>query len=354
MNPLTGVLSDAWAMYRRHLAHFIAISFAIYLVVAALSALLSWGLGTFGAFLGAVISLAGMFLLQAALVKAVHDVHGGRAGLDLRTTITTALPYVGAVAVAGILAAIGITIGLALIIVPGLILLTFWSLIVPEIVIGGAGPLQSFGRSWRTVRGHGWHVFGTYVLVFLILIVAQIVLSVILLALPYGWRSFISELIVGTLVAPFIATVVTLIYYRLTAAHGDQAAPGSYGPPSAAAQGSPPPGYGQQMDDSYDPISGEGQRPEGTGNGQGAAAPGQGAGMAGQGGAPTRYGTAGGYPPPPDGSVPPQPCSGFDTPTGMPGRPPGSGAGQQPGGGDPPTRRPGTGPGPQPGGDSAA
>ncbi len=347
MNPLTGVLRDAWAMYRRHLAHFIAISFAIYLVVAALSALLSWGLGTFGAFLGAVISLAGMFLLQAALVKAVHDVHGGRAGLDLRSTITSALPYVGAVAVAGILAAIGITIGLALIIVPGLILLTFWSLIVPEIVIGGAGPLESFGRSWRTVRGYGWPVFGTYVLVFLILIVAQIVLSVILLALPYGWRSFISELVVGTLVAPFIATVVTLIYYRLTAAHGDQASPGSYGPPPAAAQGAPPPGYGQQMDDGYDPISGETVSPNGAGYGQGAGAPTQ--------GVPTQ-GTdppGGGYPPPPGGSVPPQPGSGFDTPTGMPGRQPGAGSGQQPGSGTPP--RPGSGPWPpRDGGDSAA
>ena len=50
-----------------------------------------------------------------------------------------ALPYVGAVAIASILASIGITVGLALIIVPGLILLTFWSLLVPCIVIGGYG-----------------------------------------------------------------------------------------------------------------------------------------------------------------------------------------------------------------------
>jgi hypothetical protein len=110
----------------------------------------------------------------------------------------------------------------------------FWSLIVPEIVIGGAGPLESFGRSWRTVSGYAWNVFGTFILVFLILIAAQIVLSVILIALPYGWRSFIADLVSGTLVAPFLAAVVTLIYYRLTAAHGEQAepaAPGAgYGP----------------------------------------------------------------------------------------------------------------------------
>ena len=110
-------------------------------------------------------------------MKAVQDVRDGRVDLDLRATVSAALPFVGSVAVASILASIGIAIGFILIIVPGLILLTFWSLIVPEIVIGGAGALESFGRSWRTVRGYAWNVFGTFILVFLILIAAQIVLS---------------------------------------------------------------------------------------------------------------------------------------------------------------------------------
>ena len=226
MSPLSGVLGEAWALYRRHASHFILISFVIYLVIAVINALLSWALGTVGALIGLIFSLFGMFLLQAALVKAVQDVRDGRVDLDLRATVSAALPFVGSVAVASILASIGIAIGFVLIIVPGLILLTFWSLIVPEIVIGGAGALESFGRSWRTVRGYAWNVFGTYILVFLILIVAQIVLSVILLALPYGWRSFIADLVTGTLVAPFLAAVVTLIYYRLTAAHGEPAEPG--------------------------------------------------------------------------------------------------------------------------------
>jgi uncharacterized membrane protein len=70
MNPLTGVLGEAWALYRRFARHLIFISFAIYLVVAVISALLSWGLGSFGALLSLIVSLIGMYLLQAALVKA--------------------------------------------------------------------------------------------------------------------------------------------------------------------------------------------------------------------------------------------------------------------------------------------
>jgi hypothetical protein len=237
MSPLSGVLSEAWALYRRHAAHFILISFAIFLVISVITALLSWALGTVGALIGLIFSVFGSFLLQAALVKAVQDVRDGRVDLDLGQTVSAALPFIGSVAVASILASIGIGIGFVLIIVPGLILLTFWSLIVPEIVIGGAGALESFGRSWRTVRNYAWNVFGTYILVFLILIAGEIVLSLILSSLSYGWRSFISSLVSDTLVAPFIAAVITLIYYRLTTAHGGQPEPGAATMPGAGGYG---------------------------------------------------------------------------------------------------------------------
>ena len=231
MSPLSGVLNEAWAMYKRFFSHFIAISFVIYLVIAVVTALLSLAAGSWGAFLGGLLSLFGLFLLQAALVKAVQDVRDGRVDLDLRATLEAALPFVGAVAGAGILAAIAIAIGFVLLIVPGLILLTFLSMIVPWIVIGGSGAMDSFSRSWQTVRGYGWNVFGTYVLTFLILIVGEIVLGLILLALPAAWRNFLADVVAGTLVAPFVAAVVTLVYYRLTAAHGE---PAEAGAPAAA------------------------------------------------------------------------------------------------------------------------
>src|ERR1700759_4775900 len=117
MSPLSGVLGEAWALYRRHAPHFILISFAIYLVIAVINALLSWALGSVGAGIGLIFSLVGMFVLQAALVLAVQDVRDGRADLDLRATISAAMPFVGAVAIASILASIAIGIGLALIIV---------------------------------------------------------------------------------------------------------------------------------------------------------------------------------------------------------------------------------------------
>jgi hypothetical protein len=221
MSPLTGVLDEAWRLYRRYAAHFLMIALVIYLVTAIVVGLLRLA-GSVGFILGGIVQLFAAFLVQAALIKAVQDVRDGRVDLDLSQTVSAALPYLLPVAAASILAAIGITIGLALIIVPGLILITFWAVIVPCIVIGGTRPIASFGESWRTVRGYAWHVFGTLVLVFLILIAFYFVLTLILLFLPSFLASFVSSVVAGTLVAPFQALVVALIYYRLTAAHANQ------------------------------------------------------------------------------------------------------------------------------------
>jgi hypothetical protein len=221
MSPLTGVLAEAWDLYRRFAGHFLLIAFVIYVVTAILVALLSLG-GIAGALIGGVLSFAATYVVQAALIKAVQDVRDGRVDLDLSQTVRAAGPYILPVIGASILAGIGIAIGFFLLIVPGLILLTYWCLIVPFIVITGAGVFESFGRSMRTVRGYAWRVFGTYVLVFLILIAVAIVLGFILLLLPLWLRSFVNSVLSGTLIAPFLALVATLIYYRLTAAHAGQ------------------------------------------------------------------------------------------------------------------------------------
>jgi hypothetical protein len=260
MSPLNGVLTEAWALYRRYAAHFLLISFVIYLVIGVIVGLLRLA-GIAGGIIGDIFNVAALALLMAALIKAVQDVRDGRVDLDLRQTVSAAVPYILSVAVAWLLATIGIAIGLVFVIVPGLILLTFWCLIVPCIVIGGSGIFESFGQSWRTVRGYAWHVFGTLVLVFLLYIAFIIVLGLILVFLPRFLTGFVATVVAGTLVAPFIALVITLIYYRLTAAHANQpyvstgpGTPTTWEPPypssspTAPPAGSAPPGSGPTDD----------------------------------------------------------------------------------------------------------
>src|SRR5262249_44410361 len=167
------------------------------------------------------------FLLQATLVKAVQDVRDGRVDLSLGETVRAATPYLWAVAGASILAGIAITIGLILLIVPGLYLITIWAVIVPVIVLEQSGVMASFGRSCHLVRGCGWHVFGTLVLTWVILLGVNLILGLIFAALPNALGRGLSSVISGTIVAPFIALVVTLVYYRLVA---NSQAPSSQAP----------------------------------------------------------------------------------------------------------------------------
>jgi len=238
MNPLSGVLDEAWRMYKTYAKHLLAIAFVIYVVAAIIVALLALTGTLIGAIFALLFDFVATFLLQAALVKAVQDVRDGRADMNIRETVAAAVPYILPVFAASFLAGIGIAIGLFLIIVPGLFLITIWAVIVPVIVIEQSGVFAAFGRSQRLVKGHGWHVFGTLVLTFIILIVVDFVLSAIFLALPHSLSQGLSSIISGTIVSPFIALVVTLIYYRLV---GSPPMSGTGSTPWSAT--GEPPGY---------------------------------------------------------------------------------------------------------------
>src|ERR1700746_47998 len=113
MSPLSGVLTETWALYRRYAAHFLLIAFVIYLITAVLFALLTLA-GVVGYIFAEIIDLAAAFLLQAAMVKAVQDVRDGRVDLSIGETYRAAVPFILPVAGASILAATGIAIGFAL------------------------------------------------------------------------------------------------------------------------------------------------------------------------------------------------------------------------------------------------
>ncbi len=244
MSPTSGVIGEAWNLYKSHWRHLLPLAFVTYLVVALLTAVLAAILTWVGAIIGFFISLVAVFWLQAALVKAVEDLRDGRADLSLQETFDAAKPHLGSVLVAGILAGLGIAIGLVLLIVPGLFLMTIWAVIIPVIVLEGKSAGESFSRSRELVRGNGWGVFGVIVLTILLLIGFEIVLGLILTPFADWLRGFISNIVSGTLTAPFIAVVLTLLYFRLKAAKEPVADPEHVAvtpPPTPTDPAEPPP-----------------------------------------------------------------------------------------------------------------
>lgn len=160
-------------------------------------------------------------LYQGMVVSLVRDVQDGRrdssVGQLVEETWPVILPLIGA----GVLAAIGITIGLFILLVPGLILLTIWSVIAPVIVVERSGAIDAFGRSRALVKGNGWQVFGVILVVFLITLIVSIVLGVIGAGISdtFVMRALFS-LIASTLTAPIAALAASTIYFNLIALQG--------------------------------------------------------------------------------------------------------------------------------------
>lgn len=210
-----GVLREAWDLYRAHWRHFFPLALAFYLVLSLATLALTLAFGLAGALVGVPVSLIGFFWLQGALTEAVNDVRDGRADRSITETFRAVQPRIWALLGAGILAALGIAVGLVLLIVPGLLLLTWWSLVVPVVVLEQRAVLESFGRSRELVRGHGWTVFGVVVVTVLISLVVGAVIGVALLWLPEELRTFVGDVVAGSLTAPFGALAWTLMYFHL-------------------------------------------------------------------------------------------------------------------------------------------
>ena len=218
------VLGDAWQLYKRHWRRLLPIAFVVYLLLSLFVLALALLLGWLGLIAGAIVSLAGVFWLQGALVAAVEDVRDGTADLSIGETFARVRPRINTIGVTGILAALGIGLGLVLLIVPGLVLATWWALIIPVIVLEGQSVGGAFGRSRELVRGNGWNVFGLIVLTFLVLIAANIVIGLVLSPLDDSIQTYVTDVVSNTLTAPFVACAFTLAYYRLRGAEEPAAA----------------------------------------------------------------------------------------------------------------------------------
>jgi hypothetical protein len=216
-----GILSESWGLYTRFFTRFFVIAAAVYLIVNLLNALVGTlfghgaGIAVLLALITTVVSLVGTFWLQGALVYAVDDVRDGRVDTTVGEVFKRVRPYLWTLVVAGILAALGIALGLVLLIVPGLILLTWWCLIVPVIVLEGKSVGEAFTRSRELVRGHGWTVFAVVIITAILSGIASGIIQSIFFFLGSFLRYWIGGTIANAVVGPFLAIALTLMYFKL-------------------------------------------------------------------------------------------------------------------------------------------
>jgi hypothetical protein len=231
-------LSKIFQTYQHQASVLLPGALIVFLPVAIINALIrsNW-VGIIFSLLAILIQLVGTYLFQGMVVQLVRDIQDGRRDSNMGALFESAVPVLGSLILAGILAGIGITIGFILIIIPGLFLLTIWALIAPAIVVERTGVGGAFSRSRELVRDNGWQVFGVLVILFVVQFVVTLILTTLIVGLTASViGAAAAQLIAYVLIAPLSALAAATMYFELRRIkEAAPAAPAAVGPAPGTA-----------------------------------------------------------------------------------------------------------------------
>src|ERR1019366_4036121 len=177
----------------------------VFVITGIVSAVLAATGSFIAGLLALVISIVAGKPFTGMVVELVADVQDGRRDATPGQLLRAATPGIGQLILVGIVAGLGIVIGFFLIIVPGLILITIWSVAAPVVVLG---------RSRELVRGNGWQVFGVIVVLDVLVTIVAVVLDGIANSAGTG-AGIVVRVIVGVLTAPLTALAAAVLYFDL-------------------------------------------------------------------------------------------------------------------------------------------
>jgi len=229
------IISETFAVYRDNLGPLLGSALVVFAIVELISAIL-YEVGDVAVALAAfLLTLAGHALYTGFVVKLVQDVRDGRRDSTVGDLFSAAAPAILSLVAFTVLYTLGVAVGFVLLVVPGLILLTIWSLGPPAIVVERIGPIEAFGRSRRLVKGVGWSVFLVLFVTFVIAFGVAAVLGGIGLALADGVAIvYVTGVVASALTAPIASLAVAIMYFELGGGVSEVRQPDFGVPPSAA------------------------------------------------------------------------------------------------------------------------
>ncbi len=167
--------------------------------------------------IGILVSIVTNAILQAALTRATVLSLSGETpqfGQCLAVGISLILPMIAI----GILTGLGLIVGFALLIVPGIILWLVWSVVTPAYVQEKIGIFEAFGRSAELTSGSRWRIFLTMVIVGLLIWVLSIPVSFLNAAMSATGNLFLAALVgaaVNALYSMLTVAVQASVYVEL-------------------------------------------------------------------------------------------------------------------------------------------
>jgi hypothetical protein len=227
---LSDLFRDALGVYFRNLGTFVALAAAIVvpvqLIVSGIGLeQLSASYDPSPSAAEAAIPTAVSFLVVAPLITAtcIHALRAVAEGgtLGAGQAITAGFEAFTPIFLAIVLAALGIALGLALFILPGVYLAVRWFFVPQAVVIEDARAAGALRRSGDLVQGFWWRTFAIVLLANLAATVPGLVLTVPFTAIAEQadravW-SLAGTMLTETVTTPFIALIATLLYFDLRA-----------------------------------------------------------------------------------------------------------------------------------------
>ena len=214
---VSGILSDAWRLYRmlfRRSIGFAAVVIAVLTAVnvAQYAVPRHTGLSVLLGISAVVLALAGPVIIQGALIELVRNIHEGRRPADVNALLERVGECFWQLLKVSIIYGLGVGLGLVLFIVPGLIIMARWSLMAPLVVLENV-TRGAAARSSSLVRGKAQTVLLALVVG---LAVTSIPAYIVYLAPIALYWQLLFSFDWGSLPAPFSAHLLTVIYYRIT------------------------------------------------------------------------------------------------------------------------------------------
>jgi hypothetical protein len=161
-----------------------------------------------------IVDLLAGTLFTGMVVELVADVQDGRRDASATQLLRAVTPVLGELILVGIVTGVLEAIGFVAILIPGLILMTIWSVVAPVVVVEHPGGLRALRRSRALVKGNGWQVFG----VIIVLVLGVVIASGLLDTLAESGGSgvgLVVRVVLGVLTAPISALAAAVLYFEL-------------------------------------------------------------------------------------------------------------------------------------------
>jgi glycerophosphoryl diester phosphodiesterase family protein len=210
------VLRQTFGMYRRHARVLVPVALVAVAVPAGVEPLATSRLNEMVAsLLNTVVATSATAVFAGTAKEVARRVHEGEPPPSVADLVRAVRHVFFALAAVGVIEGIGWTVGLLLLVVPGLYLMTRWAVAAAVVTVEHTSVRAAFRRSHELVTGSAWRVFALLVLILaLSAVLGAVIEGMIELAGGHADVSF-GVMLEEIIALPIEGLAIPVLYYAL-------------------------------------------------------------------------------------------------------------------------------------------